>query len=112
MLRSAPRPPTLTTAAPARLQAPKLTGVQIAKFVRWAASAHSWYKHLPLQGAAVFSFVLDLTVGMKRTPDGFVEQHEVPHTPSATAWATACSMRGMWRGVLARVRHAVWRVAA
>jgi len=56
--------------------APKLTGVQIAKFVRWAASAHSWYKHLPLQGAAVFSFVLDLTVGMKRTPDGFVEQYE------------------------------------
>ena len=29
-----------------------------------------------LQDAAVFSFVLDLTVGMKRTPDGFVEQHE------------------------------------
>ena len=44
--------------------------------MRWAASAHSWYKHLPLQDAAVFSFVLDLTVGMKRTPDGFVEQHE------------------------------------
>ena len=57
-------------------QAPKVTGVQIAKFVRWAASAHSWYKHIPLQDAAVFSFVLDLTVGMKRTPDGFVEQHE------------------------------------
>lgn len=57
-------------------QAPHLTGVQIAKFVRWAASAHSWYKHLPLQNAAVFSFVLDVTVGMKRTPDGFVEQHE------------------------------------
>jgi len=56
--------------------APHLTGVQIAKFVRWAASAHSWYKHLPLQDAAIFSFVLDLTVGMKRTPDGFLEQHE------------------------------------
>lgn len=55
---------------------PQITGVQIAKFVRWAASAHSWYKHLPLQDAAVFSFVLDLTVGMKRTPEGFVEQHE------------------------------------
>ena len=38
---------------------PRVTGVQIAKFVRWAASAHSWYKHLPLQDAAVFSFVLD-----------------------------------------------------
>ena len=56
--------------------APRVTGVQIAKFVRWAASAHSWYKHLPLQDAAVFSFVLDLTVGMKRTTNGFVEQHE------------------------------------
>jgi hypothetical protein len=44
--------------------------------VRWAASAHSWYKHIPLQNAAVFSFVLDLTVGMKRSPDGFVEQRE------------------------------------
>ena len=55
---------------------PKLTGVQIAKFVRWAASAHSWYKHLPLQDAAIFSFVLDLTVGMKRTPSGFIEQYE------------------------------------
>ena len=57
-------------------QAPRLTGVQIAKFVRWAASAHSWYKHVPLQDAAVFSFVLDLTVGMKRTSEGFIEQHE------------------------------------
>jgi hypothetical protein len=57
-------------------QAPRVTGVQIAKFVRWAASAHSWYKHLPLQDAAVFSFVLDLTVGMRRTPEGFVDQHE------------------------------------
>jgi len=56
--------------------APRLAGVQIAKFVRWAASAHSWYKHIPLQDAAVFSFVLDLTVGMKRTQAGFVEQHE------------------------------------
>jgi len=26
-----------------------MTGVQIAKFVRWAASAHSWYKHTPLE---------------------------------------------------------------
>ena len=58
------------------VQAPRLTGVQIAKFVRWAASAHSWYKHLPLQDAAVFSFVLDLSVAMKRTAAGFVEQHE------------------------------------
>ena len=63
--------------APPRTQAPRLTGVQIAKFVRWAASAHSWYKHIPLQDAAVFSFVLDVTVGMKRTHEGFVEQHEV-----------------------------------
>ncbi|KAL1530955.1 hypothetical protein AB1Y20_001846 [Prymnesium parvum] len=56
--------------------APKVTGVQIAKFVRWAAAAHSWYKHLPLQEAALFSFVLDLTVGMRRTADGFVEQRD------------------------------------
>ena len=55
--------------------------MQIAKFVRWAASAHSWYKHIPLQDAAVFSFVLDLTVGMKRTQAGFVEQHEVGERP-------------------------------
>ena len=60
---------------------PRVTGVQIAKFVRWAASAHSWYKHIPLQDAAVFSFVLDLTVGMKRTHDGFVEQLDVRATP-------------------------------
>ena len=53
-----------------------MTGVQIAKFVRWASSAHSWYKHLPQQEAAVFSFVLDLSVAMRRTPGGFVEQHE------------------------------------
>ena len=39
------------------------------------ASAHSWYKHVPLQEAAVFSIVLELAVAMKRTPDGsFVEQ--------------------------------------
>jgi hypothetical protein len=60
---------------------PRVTGVQIAKFVRWAASAHSWYKHIPLQDAAVFSFVLDLTVGMKRMHDGFVEQLDVRATP-------------------------------
>lgn len=30
-------------------QGPRITGVQIAKFVRWVSSAHSWYKHLPLQ---------------------------------------------------------------
>ena len=53
-----------------------MTGVQIAKFVRWASSAHSWYKHMPQQEAAVFSFVLDLSVAMKRTAAGFVEQHE------------------------------------
>ena len=53
-----------------------MTGVQIAKFVRWASSAHSWYKHLPQQEAAVFSFVLDLSVAMKRTATGFAEQHE------------------------------------
>ena len=42
--RSAP----LVTPPPAP-QAPCMTGVQIAKFVRWAASAHSWYKHTPLE---------------------------------------------------------------
>lgn len=83
-------------------QAPHLTGVQIAKFVRWAASAHSWYKHLPLQNAAVFSFVLDVTVGMKRTPDGFVEQHEVraaSRTPLRAQGATR------WRPVTRRGAH-------
>ena len=50
--------------------------MQIAKFVRWAASAHSWYKHVPLQEAAVFCFVLDLTVGMRRTANGFAEQFD------------------------------------
>ena len=34
------------------------------------------YKHMPQQEAAVFSFVLDLSVAMKRTAAGFVEQHE------------------------------------
>ncbi len=58
------------------LAAPRLTGVQIARFVRWATSAHSWYKHLPLQEAAIFSLVLDLTCAMKRQPDGYVEQKE------------------------------------
>ena len=91
-----------------------MTGVQIAKFVRWASSAHSWYKHMPQQAcmphppldssrllsmsnvasthraraqhvrdvapvaqeAALFSFVLDLSVAMKRAAAGFVEQHE------------------------------------
>jgi hypothetical protein len=73
--------PFRTTFAPLRYaspapQAPCMTGVQIAKFVRWASSAHSWYKHMPQQEAAVFSFVLDLSVAMKRTAAGFVEQHE------------------------------------
>ena len=31
---------------------------------------------MPQQEAAVFSFVLDLSVAMKRTAAGFVEQHE------------------------------------
>ena len=34
------------------------------------------YKHMPQQEAAVFSFVLDLSVAMRRTAAGFVEQHE------------------------------------
>ena len=108
----APSAPPVTP-SPA-LQAPCMTGVQIAKFVRWASSAHSWYKHMPQQAcmphppldssrllsmsnvasthraraqhvrdvapvaqeAAVFSFVLDLSVAMKRAAAGFVEQHE------------------------------------
>ena len=52
-LSSPPRPfhaasAPLVTPSPA-LQAPCMTGVQIAKFVRWASSAHSWYKHMPQQ---------------------------------------------------------------
>lgn len=57
-------------------RAPHLTGVQIAKFVRWVASAHSWYKHVPLQEAAIFSLVLDFTAGMKHTPEGILDQRE------------------------------------
>ena len=55
---------------------PRPTAEQMHEFVRYVASAHSWYKHLPLwPPGRQFTFFLDPGAGMQRvvTADGSMD---------------------------------------
>ena len=77
---------------------------QTGRFARFAMSARSWYKHLPVQTKVPFVFFLDPGSGMShiRTPTGEVALLEI--TDASTrfhyTWQTTATYRqrfGFWR---------------